>query len=36
MPVVHRLGERVGDAGAHADQRCLFNSDYRNDIEQSF
>jgi hypothetical protein len=32
MPVVHRLGERVGDAGAHADQRSLLDAELGRDL----
>ena len=32
MPVVHRLGERVGHSGTHADQRCLFDTELGRDL----
>src|SRR6476659_9439733 len=32
MTFVHRLGERVGDAGAHADQRGLFDAELGRDL----
>jgi hypothetical protein len=28
MPFVHRFGERVGDAGTHADQRGLLDAEF--------
>ena len=32
MPFVHRLGERVGDAGTHADQRRLLDAELGRDL----
>src|SRR5438552_18054750 len=32
MPFVHRLGERIGDAGAHADQRGLLDAELAGDL----
>src|SRR5438309_4985145 len=32
MPFVHRLGERVGDAGTYADQRSLLDAELRRDL----
>jgi hypothetical protein len=32
MPFVHLLGERVGDAGAHADQRGLLDAELGRDL----
>ena len=32
MPVVHRLGERVGDPGTHADQRGLLDAELGRDL----
>jgi len=32
MPVVHRLGERVGDAGAHSDQCRLLDAELGRDL----
>ena len=32
MPLVHRLGERVGNAGAHAYQRRFFDPERRRDL----
>ena len=32
MPFVHRLGQRVGDAGTHADQRRLLDAELARDL----
>ena len=32
MTVVHRLGERKGDAGSHADQRSLLDAKLSRDL----
>jgi len=32
MPFVHRLGERVGDPGTDADQRCLLDTELGRDL----
>ena len=32
MPFVHRFGERVGDAGTHADQRGLLDAEFGRDL----
>jgi len=32
MPFVHRLGERVGDAGTHADQCRLLDAELARDL----
>ena len=32
MPFVHRLGERVGDPGTYADQRCLLDAELGRDL----
>jgi hypothetical protein len=32
MPLVHRLSERVGNAGAHADRRGLFDAELGRDL----
>jgi hypothetical protein len=32
MSVVHRLGERVGDPGPYADQRCFLDAELARDL----
>jgi len=32
MPFIHRLGERIGDPGADADQRCLLDAELGRDL----
>ena len=32
MPIVHRLGERIGDAGTYADQRGLLDAELGRDL----
>ena len=32
MPFIHRLGERVGDPGTYADQRCLLDAELGRDL----